>query len=96
MHSAGGTQASTAPAAPTPTQHACHSQELVRLILLMPEPAERLRAMLTGPVSRRLPGSFHTSRKASPMFLLAAPLCRATCRRGVQGGGKGKPGQKAE
>ena len=24
------------------------------------------------------PGSFHTSRKASPMFLLADPPCRAT------------------
>lgn len=27
----------------------------------------------------RSPDSFHTNRKASPMFLLAAPPCSATC-----------------
>jgi hypothetical protein len=48
----------------------------------MPDPAERDRASDPRPFSRRLPGSFHTRRKASPMFLLAAPPWSDTCRGG--------------
>jgi hypothetical protein len=42
---------------------------------LAPMTEERARGSAPCPA---LPGSFHTSRKASPMFLLAAPPCRET------------------
>jgi hypothetical protein len=63
------------------------SHELARDMRLTPLPWERLRASEARPVSRRLPGSFHTSRKASPMFLLAAPPCSDTCVQRRQPGG---------
>lgn len=40
-------------------------------------------------LSWRPPVSFQTSRKASPMFLLAAPPCSATCAGGGGRGGRG-------
>lgn len=74
---------------PAPFNPPTGSHELARDMRLTPLPCERLRASEARPVSRRLPANFHTSRKASPMFLLAAPPCSDTCA--SSRGGSGDP-----
>lgn len=78
--------ASPAPAAVELPLPAGTAPELLRLVA---EGARDRDDRRLASIMRRPPDSFHTSKKASPMFLLAAPPCRATWEghRGEEGWG---------